>query len=81
VYNKDGYFEKNERNVYTVNNVTAKLNANGSVTIQFGGDEGAPNLYSHYAGLELPRPDVPPAEGKPGRHLEVPGGCAGKVTC
>ena len=26
-----------------VNNVTAKPNADGSVTIQFGGDESAPN--------------------------------------
>jgi hypothetical protein len=43
VYNKDGFFEKNARNVYTVNNVTAKPNPDGSVTIQFGGDEGAPN--------------------------------------
>jgi hypothetical protein len=43
VYNKQGYFERNERNAYTVNNVTAKPNADGSVTIQFGGDEGAPN--------------------------------------
>ncbi len=43
VYNKDGYFEKNARNAYTVNIVTAKPNADGSVTIQFGGDERAPN--------------------------------------
>lgn len=43
VYNKDGYFQKNARNAYTVNNVTAKPNADGSVTIQFGGDERAPN--------------------------------------
>ena len=43
VYNKDGFFQKNERNVYTVNNVTAKPYKDGSVTIQFGGDEGAPN--------------------------------------
>lgn len=43
VYNKDGYFEKNTRNAYTVNNVTAKPNADGSVTIQFGGDESVPN--------------------------------------
>ncbi len=43
VYNKDGYFQKNERNAYTVNNVTVKPNADGSVTIQFGGDESAPN--------------------------------------
>lgn len=43
VYNKDGYFQKNARNAYTVNNVTAKPNADGSVTIQFGGDESVPN--------------------------------------
>jgi hypothetical protein len=43
VYNKDGYFEKNARNAYTVNNVTAKPNKDGSATIQFGGDESAPN--------------------------------------
>jgi hypothetical protein len=43
VYNKNGYFQKNARNAYTVNNVTAKPNADGSVTIQFGGDESAPN--------------------------------------
>ncbi len=39
VYNKDGYFQKNARNAYSVNNVTAKPNADGSVTIQFGGDD------------------------------------------
>ena len=43
VYNKDGYFQKNARNAYTVNNVTARPNADGSVTIQFGGDESVPN--------------------------------------
>jgi hypothetical protein len=43
VYNKAGFFEKNARNAYTVNNVTAKANADGSVTIHFGGDETATN--------------------------------------
>lgn len=43
VYNENGYFEKNARDVYTVNDVTAKPNADGSVTIQFGGDDGAAN--------------------------------------
>jgi hypothetical protein len=44
VYNKDGFFEKNAKNAYTLNNVTAKPNADGSVTIQFGGCDGdAPN--------------------------------------
>jgi hypothetical protein len=44
VYNKDGYFEKNARNAYTVNNVTAAPEADGSVTIHFGGDEKAKNF-------------------------------------
>lgn len=44
VYNPGGYFEKNARNAYTVNNVTAKPNADGSVTIHFGGDDTKPNF-------------------------------------
>jgi para-nitrobenzyl esterase len=37
VYNRAGYFEKNELEAYSVNNVTATPNADGSVTVQFGG--------------------------------------------
>jgi hypothetical protein len=37
VYNQDGYFEPNPQNAYSVNNVTAAQDADGSVTIQFGG--------------------------------------------
>lgn len=43
VYNKDGYMEKNALNVYSYNNVTAKKGAEGSITINFGGDPGAIN--------------------------------------
>lgn len=43
VYNKGGYFEKNDKDIYTVNDVTAERNADGSVTIHFGGDENASN--------------------------------------
>lgn len=51
VYNKNGYFQKNARNAYTVNNVTATPNADGSVTIQFGGcDENAPNCIPTMSG-------------------------------
>jgi hypothetical protein len=31
VYNADGYFQPNDRNAYSVNNVTAKPNDDGSV--------------------------------------------------
>jgi len=44
VYNQAGYFEKNDKDAYTVNNVTAERNADGSVTIHFGGDESASNF-------------------------------------
>ena len=37
VYNAKGYFEKNDLNAYSLNNLTAKPNADGSFTIQFGG--------------------------------------------
>jgi len=39
VYNKDGFFEKNSRDAYSVNNVTARRDSDGSVTVQFGGSE------------------------------------------
>lgn len=40
VYNKDGFFEQNTRDSYSLNNVTAKPNSDGSVTVQFGGCDG-----------------------------------------
>ena len=41
LYNAEGYFQKNDFNAYTLNNLTANRNADGSVSIQFGGCEGA----------------------------------------
>jgi hypothetical protein len=38
VYDKDGYIPKNDRRVYSFNNLTAKKDPDGSVSIQFGGD-------------------------------------------
>jgi hypothetical protein len=40
VYNKDGYFQKNQYGAYSLNNITAKKSADGSVNIQFGGCDG-----------------------------------------
>lgn len=37
VYNADGYFEPNAQNAYSLNNLTAAKNADGSVDVQFGG--------------------------------------------
>ena len=36
LYNAEGYYEKNPYNAYTLNDITAKKNQDGSVTIQFG---------------------------------------------
>jgi len=44
IYNAKGYFEKNEYNAYSLNNVTAKPNVDGSFTVHFGGDPKADNF-------------------------------------
>ena len=47
VYNSDWYLEKNKYDVYSISDVTAERNADGSVTIHFGGDPNQPNfLYT-----------------------------------
>jgi hypothetical protein len=40
VYNAKGFFDLNQYNAYSVNNITAKKNADGSVAVQFGGCDG-----------------------------------------
>ncbi|UFX43940.1 DUF1254 domain-containing protein [Bradyrhizobium sp. 41S5] len=40
VYNSQGYFEKNPYNAYSLNNLTAKKGADGTIAIQFGGCDG-----------------------------------------
>ena len=40
VHNAEGYFGKNDPGAYSVNNLTAKPNADGSFTIHFGGCRG-----------------------------------------
>jgi hypothetical protein len=40
LYNAEGYFEPNNLNAYTLNDITAKKAADGSVAIQFGGCDG-----------------------------------------
>lgn len=40
VYNAAGYFERNALNAYTLNNLTAKRESDGSIKVQFGGCEG-----------------------------------------
>lgn len=40
LYNKEGYFQKNDLNAYSLNNITAKKSADGSIAVQFGGCDG-----------------------------------------
>jgi hypothetical protein len=45
IYNKDGYFQENEYNSYSVNSVTATPNGDGSVTVMFGPEsDGSDNF-------------------------------------
>jgi len=40
LYNKEGYFQKNDLSAYSLNNITAKKSADRSVQVQFGGCDG-----------------------------------------
>ncbi|MFT3668720.1 MAG: DUF1214 domain-containing protein [Pseudoxanthomonas sp.] len=37
VYTKDGFFQANELNAYSINSITGKRNADGTITVRFGG--------------------------------------------
>ncbi|TWT47772.1 DUF1214 domain-containing protein [Botrimarina hoheduenensis] len=64
VYNKDGFFEPNQLGAYSKNNVTGKKNADGSMTIHFGGDPGADNYlpitegWNYLVRLYLPETEI-----------------------
>nr|WP_249140080.1 MULTISPECIES: DUF1254 domain-containing protein [Bradyrhizobium] len=40
VYDEKGYYEKNQYDAYSLNNLTAKRNFDGSIAVQFGGCDG-----------------------------------------
>jgi hypothetical protein len=65
LYNAKGYFEKNPYDAYSVNDITARKNADGSVTIQFGGCDGKiPNClpimegWNYTVRMYRPRPEI-----------------------
>lgn len=66
VYNKAGFFEKNDLNRNAVNNVTGKAAEDGSITVQFGGcsAEGPDNCipitegWNYIVRLYRPRAEV-----------------------
>jgi len=65
LYNAQGYFQKNPYDAYSLNNITAKKNTDGSVTVQFGGADGkTPNClpimpgWNYVVRLYRPRAEV-----------------------
>ena len=65
VYNKDGYFEPNDRGAYNVNSVMAQKDDDGSITVHFGGcDDGRANClpivegWNYAVRLYRPRTEV-----------------------
>jgi hypothetical protein len=69
VYNAKGFFEKNPYNAYSVNDITGKKNADGSMTIQFGGCDGKipnclPIMEGWNAAIRMYRPGPEILNGK-----------------
>jgi hypothetical protein len=69
LYNAGGYFQKNQYDAYSLNNITSKKNDDGSVTIQFGACDGKiPNCLPIMGGwnytVRLYRPHQEILDGK-----------------
>ena len=65
VYDAKGYFEPNTLNAYSLNNITAKADEDGSIAIQFGGCDGkidnclpTPPGWNYLVRLYRPRPEI-----------------------
>jgi hypothetical protein len=65
LYNAEGYFQKNDQNAYSLNNITAKKTADGSIAVQFGGCDGkVPNClpimqgWNYTVRLYRPRAEI-----------------------
>jgi hypothetical protein len=65
LYNAEGYFVVNPLNAYSLNNITAKKGADGSVAVQFGGCDGkVPNClptmpgWNYMVRLYRPRAEI-----------------------
>ena len=65
VYDAEGHLKKNPQNAYSVNSITAKKSADGSVAMQFGGCDGKiPNCvpttqgWNYMVRLYRPRDEI-----------------------
>jgi hypothetical protein len=68
VYNRQGFFEKNDMGRYNVNSVTAKRDSDGGITVHLGGDPALPNQIPlsegwNYA-VRLYQPEAPILDGE-----------------
>ena len=80
LYNARGLFREEPLDAYSLNNITAKKSADGSVAIQFGGCDGKiANCLPIMHGLELHGAPLSSARRNPERHVEIPGGAAGYI--
>lgn len=70
VYNKDGFFQKNDKGVYNINSQSGKANPDGSMTVNLGGcdDSSRMNCIPLTEGwnytVRLYRPDASVIDGK-----------------
>lgn len=64
VYNAAGFFQPNDLDAYSINNITGARNEDDTITVRFGGDGSKPNTLPLTAGwnylvrLYRPRPEV-----------------------
>jgi hypothetical protein len=65
LYNADGYFQRNDRDAYSINNLTATPNDDGSITVHLGGcGEDRPNClpimdgWNYVVRMYRPRPET-----------------------
>ena len=71
LYDGDGYYTKNDLNACSLNNITSKKNADGSVAIQFGGCDGKiPNCLPIMNGWNYTV--LSPARRNFKRQMEIP---------
>jgi hypothetical protein len=64
LYDADGYFAENPSGAYSVNDITAQRDDDGTITVRFGGDPAAPNAlpiedgWNYLVRLYRPHPEV-----------------------
>jgi hypothetical protein len=65
LYNAEGYFQKNDYNAYSLNDITAQKEPDGSIAVQFGGCDGKvrnclPIMrgWNYTVRLYRPRPEI-----------------------